>query len=104
MSCIGSGFLTVCNLFNNLSPTECGLFLFQAQIQSKLSTGMLSLPPIRPLIQDKPTPLILDDEGRTVDITGKEVQLTHVVPTLKVKLLLRYTTFYLKNGKGELSS
>ncbi|KDR24472.1 U4/U6 small nuclear ribonucleoprotein Prp3 [Zootermopsis nevadensis] len=58
----------------------------QAQIQSKLSTGMLSLPPIRPLIQDKPTPLILDDEGRTVDITGKEVQLTHVVPTLKANI------------------
>lgn len=56
----------------------------KAQIQSKLSTGVLSLPPIRPLVQDKPTPLILDDEGRTVDITGKEVQLTHLVPTLKV--------------------
>ncbi|KAJ4430055.1 hypothetical protein ANN_22263 [Periplaneta americana] len=58
----------------------------QAQIQSKLSTGMLSLPPIRPVVQDKPTPLILDDEGRTVDITGKEVQLTHVVPTLKANI------------------
>jgi U4/U6 small nuclear ribonucleoprotein PRP3 len=45
---------------------------------------VLSLPPVRPVVQDKPTPLILDDEGRTVDITGKEVQLTHVVPTLKV--------------------
>ncbi|PSN57416.1 U4/U6 small nuclear ribonucleoprotein Prp3 [Blattella germanica] len=37
-------------------------------------------------LQDKPTPLILDDEGRTVDITGKEVQLTHVVPTLKANI------------------
>ncbi|KAJ9589018.1 hypothetical protein L9F63_017713 [Diploptera punctata] len=58
----------------------------QAQIQNKLSTGVLSLPPLRPVIQDKPTPLILDDEGRTVDITGKEVQLTHVVPTLKANI------------------
>lgn len=68
-------------------------FFSQAQIQSKLSTGVLSLPPIRPVVQDKPTPLILDDEGRTVDITGKEVQLTHVVPTLKV------TTDMLKNNR-----
>jgi U4/U6 small nuclear ribonucleoprotein PRP3 len=66
------------------------LALFQAQIQSKLSTGMLNLPPARPVIQDKPTPLILDDEGRTVDITGKEVQLTHVVPTLKVTTVILY--------------
>jgi U4/U6 small nuclear ribonucleoprotein PRP3 len=51
---------------------------------------MLSLPPIRPAVQDKPTPLILDDEGRTVDITGKEVQLTHVVPTLKVTTVTLY--------------
>jgi len=53
---------------------------------------MLSLPPIRPVVQDKPTPLILDDEGRTVDITGKEVQLTHVVPTLKVTTMIKYGT------------
>lgn len=35
---------------------------------------------------DKPTPLILDSEGRTVDSTGREVQLTHVVPTLKANI------------------
>lgn len=32
----------------------------------------------------KPTPLILDDQGRTVDVTGKEIQLIHRMPTLKV--------------------
>jgi len=53
---------------------------------------MLNLPPVRPVVQDKPTPLILDDEGRTVDITGKEVQLTHVVPTLKVTTVIIYGT------------
>lgn len=31
----------------------------------------------------KPTPLILDDKGRTVDATGKEIELTHRMPTLK---------------------
>jgi hypothetical protein len=42
---------------------------------------VLSIPPIWPVVQDKRTQLILADEGRIVDITGKEVQLTHVVPT-----------------------
>ncbi|KAI5706079.1 hypothetical protein M8J75_004628 [Diaphorina citri] len=63
----------------------------QAQIQSKLSTGVLkpavpgAKPPGTPAT-DKPTPLILDSEGRTIDITGKQVQLTHVVPTLKANI------------------
>ncbi|GIY21327.1 hypothetical protein CEXT_542202 [Caerostris extrusa] len=33
--------------------------------------------------QHKPAPLILDSEGRTLDMTGKEVHLTHHMPTLK---------------------
>lgn len=32
---------------------------------------------------NKPTPLILDEKGRTVDASGKEVELTHRMPTLK---------------------
>ncbi|XP_075221644.1 pre-mRNA processing factor 3 isoform X2 [Lycorma delicatula] len=66
----------------------------QAQIQSKLSSGVLgsvtsrsSAPGvITAAPTDKPTPLILDSQGRTVDITGKEIQLTHVVPTLKANI------------------
>ncbi|XP_062394074.1 U4/U6 small nuclear ribonucleoprotein Prp3 isoform X1 [Sardina pilchardus] len=34
----------------------------------------------------KPTPLILDDQGRTVDASGKEVELTHRMPTLKANI------------------
>jgi len=34
----------------------------------------------------KPTPLILNAEGRTVDITGKEVQLIQRMPTLKANI------------------
>ncbi|XP_028280390.1 U4/U6 small nuclear ribonucleoprotein Prp3 [Parambassis ranga] len=34
----------------------------------------------------KPTPLILDDKGRTVDASGKEVELTHRMPTLKANI------------------
>lgn len=75
----------------------------QAQIQSKLSTGVLpgvlsgisstlnatpfnSLIPPRQSQQEKPVPLILDSEGRTVDSSGKEVQLTHLVPSLKANI------------------
>ncbi|KAM6434296.1 U4/U6 small nuclear ribonucleoprotein Prp3 isoform 3-T3 [Liasis olivaceus] len=36
--------------------------------------------------QSKPTPLILDEQGRTVDATGKEVELTHRMPTLKANI------------------
>lgn len=59
----------------------------QAQIKNKLSTGILSNVVIQiPVVPDKPTPLILDEEGRTVDKTGKAVQLTHVAPTLKANI------------------
>lgn len=37
---------------------------------------------------NKPTPLILDDKGRTVDATGKEIELTHRMPTLKGTCML----------------
>ncbi|XP_068109333.1 U4/U6 small nuclear ribonucleoprotein Prp3 [Hyperolius riggenbachi] len=36
--------------------------------------------------QSKPTPLILDDQGRTVDASGKEIELTHRMPTLKANI------------------
>ncbi|KAJ8683809.1 hypothetical protein QAD02_019601 [Eretmocerus hayati] len=55
----------------------------QAQIQSKLKAGVLGGGGQG---GDKPQPLILDESGRTVDITGKEVQLTQLVPTLKANI------------------
>ncbi|KAH0557933.1 U4/U6 small nuclear ribonucleoprotein Prp3 [Cotesia glomerata] len=58
------------------------LVVLQAQIKSKLNSGLLN----SVSVPDKPTPLILDESGRTVDITGKEIQLTHVVPTLKANI------------------
>ncbi|CAH0559492.1 unnamed protein product [Brassicogethes aeneus] len=58
----------------------------QAQIKSKLSSGILANVIQIPALPDKPTPLILDEDGRTVDKTGKAVQLTHVVPTLKANI------------------
>lgn len=38
---------------------------------------------VEPKEVNKPTPLILDEKGRTVDASGKEVELTHRMPTLK---------------------
>ncbi|KRT81839.1 hypothetical protein AMK59_5102 [Oryctes borbonicus] len=59
----------------------------QAQIKNKLSTGILGNVVIQiPVMPDKPTPLILDEEGRTVDKSGKAVQLTQVAPTLKANI------------------
>ncbi|KAK9731204.1 Protein of unknown function (DUF1115) [Popillia japonica] len=59
----------------------------QAQIKNKLSTGILGNVVIQmPVMPNKPTPLILDEEGRTVDKTGKAVQLTQVAPTLKANI------------------
>lgn len=58
----------------------------QAQIKSKLSTGILGNAIQIALPTNKPTPLILDEDGRTVDKTGKAVQLSHVTPTLKANM------------------
>ncbi|CAH0730681.1 unnamed protein product, partial [Brenthis ino] len=53
----------------------------QARIQRKLAGGALAAAGAA-----GPAPLILDREGRTVDTTGKRVQLTHVAPTLKANI------------------
>lgn len=58
----------------------------QAQIKNRLSTGILPSIIQIPVVPDKPTPLILDEEGRTVDKSGKAVQLTHIAPTLKANI------------------
>lgn len=58
----------------------------QAQIKSKLSTGILGNAIQIPVQPNKPQPLILDEDGRTVDKSGKAIQLTHVAPTLKANL------------------
>lgn len=54
----------------------------QAAISNKLKAGVLG----SGQSPDKPRPLILDESGRTVDITGKEVHLTQVLPTLKANI------------------
>ncbi|XP_041968747.1 U4/U6 small nuclear ribonucleoprotein Prp3 isoform X2 [Aricia agestis] len=53
----------------------------QARIERKLAGGALAAASAL-----GPAPLILDRDGRTVDTSGKRVQLTHVAPTLKANI------------------
>ncbi|CAG9826860.1 unnamed protein product [Diabrotica balteata] len=57
-----------------------------AQIKNKLSSGILPNIIQIPIMPNKPAPLILDEDGRTVDKSGKTIQLTHVAPTLKANM------------------
>ncbi|KAL1426381.1 hypothetical protein MTO96_003390 [Rhipicephalus appendiculatus] len=64
-----------------------------AQIQAKLGNraGFLQQPVATPTAAaaaaaTRPTPLILNAEGRTVDSTGREIQLAHHTPTLKANI------------------
>lgn len=56
-----------------------------AQIRAKLSGTLSNLLP-QPVITDKPKPLILDAEGRTVDKTGREINIPTLEPTLKANI------------------
>lgn len=61
------------------------LGLAGAQVGAALGAAVASA--TKPLgEQSKPTPLILDAEGRTVDQSGKEVHLTQRIPTLKANI------------------
>lgn len=59
------------------------------QIQAKIS-GNLGLnqagSALIPKPSDKPRPLILDDEGRTVDMSGREINIQTLTPTLKANI------------------
>ncbi|NXN82143.1 PRPF3 protein, partial [Bombycilla garrulus] len=46
----------------------------------------IALPKMELKDQTKPAPLILDEQGRMVDASGKEIKLTHRMPTLKANI------------------
>ncbi|KAG8449862.1 hypothetical protein GDO86_016511 [Hymenochirus boettgeri] len=101
---------------NTIQPSQAATFMndaiekarkaaeLQARIQAQLAVkpGLIGAPNMIGLAnlhamgiappkvelkdQTKPTPLILDDMGRTVDATGKEIELTHRMPTLKANI------------------
>lgn len=56
----------------------------QRQIQAKLSG--IAQPAIAVKATDKPRPLILDQEGRTIDTSGREINIQTVTPTLKANI------------------
>lgn len=53
----------------------------QAQIRAKLSN--LIQPP---QVQDRPKPLILDEDGRTIDKSGRAINIPTLTPTLKANI------------------
>ncbi|NXH92674.1 PRPF3 protein, partial [Edolisoma coerulescens] len=101
---------------NTIQPSQAATFMndaiekarkaaeLQARIQAQLAlkpglignanmVGLANLhamgiapPKVELKDQTKPTPLILDEQGRTVDASGKEIELTHRMPTLKANI------------------
>lgn len=56
----------------------------QEQIRAKLAQNSQIITP--PQLQERPIPLILDSQGRTVDESGREINVPQLVPTLKANI------------------
>ncbi|XP_026317817.1 U4/U6 small nuclear ribonucleoprotein Prp3 [Hyposmocoma kahamanoa] len=74
----------------------------QARIQRKLAGGALASASIGS--PSGPAPLILDREGRTIDTSGKRVQLTHVAPTLKANIRAKRREEFRAQLSGQATS
>lgn len=70
----------------------------QAQIRAKLSG---SLATIIPPVQERPKPLILDEEGRTIDKSGRTISIPTVAPTLKANIRAKKREVFNKNQTNE---
>lgn len=66
-----------------------------AQIRAKLSGTLSNIIP--PVVQDRPKPLILDDEGRTIDKSGRAVNIPILTPTLKANIRAKKREVFTKN-------
>lgn len=83
-------------LYNNVDPALINETIekakraaeLQARIKNQLSTkpALLSTIGTGQPLATKPTPLILDSEGRTVDAAGRTIQLSQRQPTLKANI------------------
>ncbi|XP_068148877.1 U4/U6 small nuclear ribonucleoprotein Prp3 isoform X1 [Drosophila tropicalis] len=58
----------------------------QAQIRAKLTGNLASLIQPTAAVAERPKPLILDEEGRTVDKSGRAINIPTVTPTLKANI------------------
>jgi U4/U6 small nuclear ribonucleoprotein PRP3 len=56
----------------------------QQQIRAKIAGGLCNI--IQQAQVDKPKPLILDADGRTVDTSGREINVPTLTPTLKANI------------------
>lgn len=76
---------------NNAEPssvptlTEADREARLAQIRARISGTLATILP-QAVIVDKPKPLILDAEGRTVDKSGREINIPTLEPTLKANI------------------
>ncbi|EDW49843.1 GM19682 [Drosophila sechellia] len=85
----------------------------QAQIRAKLtgnlasliqSTAVAAAAAAAAQAQERPKPLILDDEGRTVDKSGRTINIPTVTPTLKANIRAKKReVFQRQTGLGERS-
>lgn len=67
----------------------------QAQIRAKIQGSLGSiLPPVQ--APDRPAPLILDDEGRTVDNSGRAINIPILTPTLKANIRAKKKETFVK--------
>ena len=73
----------------------------QAQIRAKLSGTLANfLPPVA-AEQDRPKPLILDEEGRTIDKSGRAVNIPILTPTLKANIRAKKREVFNKTQTNE---
>lgn len=72
----------------------------QAQIRAKIQGSLGSiLPPVQ--APDRPAPLILDDEGRTVDNSGRAINIPILTPTLKANIRAKKKETFVKTQGTE---
>lgn len=71
---------------NPMADTERARKIAALQEQIKLKIGGAYAAVLAQPVQEKPKPLILDSEGRTVDISGREIMVPTLTPTLKANI------------------
>lgn len=71
---------------NPMADTERDRKIAALQEQIKLKIGGAYAAVLAQPVQEKPKPLILDSEGRTVDISGREIMVPTLTPTLKANI------------------
>uniref|UniRef100_T1IKN5 Uncharacterized protein n=1 Tax=Strigamia maritima TaxID=126957 RepID=T1IKN5_STRMM len=72
------------------------------QLPRKNVIGMTTQQIPLSVISSRPTPLILNEEGKTVDVSGKEIQLSKREPTLKANIRAKFKEHYKLNDNNNV--